>query len=357
MILIFFLTIVFLLIVVINCLGNQRPDVLLNRDATDEIKGVFAIGIMISHIATHMVIVPDSYVEKIFYYGLCFLGTAAVGVFFFFSGYANYLSIKNKNKIERVYWLSKQLTKVLITLFVCIVTVAVFLSLLGKPMMLFQLFCDYITLTMPYTTTWYLKIQVLLYLMLFASSFLKEKFQIVTLIIMSVIYIIVMIQCGFDDYWWNTILCFPAGALFGHCSKITNTVSTLYRGNNLLNKCCLMLSVLFLYMLNTIALRKNPLLEIILCIILTLMIVVVMCLLNSDLEIFRRIGKYSFELYLVHITLVSTLIGKYVIAKDIIVFALLSVCGAFISHHVAVKLLHFVMNKAEPVIRDIKNEE
>ena len=74
-----------------------------------------------------------------------------------------------------------------------------------------------ITFSLPGWDTWYIKIQLLLYVLLFIA-WLPDKLtanaRLALLTVLVVIAIVVMKQCGLSEYWWNTLPCFPAGAFF-----------------------------------------------------------------------------------------------------------------------------------------------
>lgn len=68
------------------------------------------------------------------------------------------------------------------------------------------------TLTMPGTTTWHLKAQVLFYVITLASLVITNyEMSVAGVIIGSAIYSFLMYYMGFETFWWHTALCYAIG--------------------------------------------------------------------------------------------------------------------------------------------------
>lgn len=93
---------------------------------------------------------------------------------------------------------------------------------------------DFLTLTIPHTTTWFFKVIVLTYIVTFLIFKLNVnrgwKVGMVTFV--SVIYYVISSKF-LPDFWYTSVLCFPMGMIVAHCKLRLNT------------KLQLLLSVLF----------------------------------------------------------------------------------------------------------------
>lgn len=318
--------------------GVRRTDV-LSKPSTDAIKGAFMLGIMISHIATHVELSPSGTEEKLVYYALSFLGTAGVGVFFFFSGYGCYGSIgRTTGRIEVLFWLGKRLWKTIYTFWICLFTVYAALSFAGHGISGSELIRDALTFTMPFTTTWYLKIQVLLYLII-AFSFLcarKARVRIAICVALSVAYVAIAATGGLRDFWWNMTMTFPLGMTTAALKERTYHLLARLRKKPFI-AVALGPVVILLYM-NLIAPQKAPVgktaFAVLCCSALVVFMVLFLLLLRPRNGIWGNIGTRSFELYLTHISLVSVIIDGSATFTKILLFFVSSFIMAYSLHAV-----------------------
>ncbi len=147
-----------------------------------------------------------------------YLGT---GLFFFMSGYGLYHSMAHKEVLP-VSYLWKRLFKMWSVLLIAYLFTEI-------PMMLNHEFgggilIDFLSLTIPYTTTWFFKVIVLTYIVTFFIFKLKiDKGTKVGLIVfLSVIYYVISSKL-LPDYWYTSVLCFPMGMVVAHCRPRFNT--------------------------------------------------------------------------------------------------------------------------------------
>lgn len=90
-----------------------------------------------------------------------------------------------------------------------------------------QLILQFVTLAVPYNETWFFRVIVGLYI----SSFLifkclkDNRYRIITLSIIILLYIIVMRHMEFGPWWYVTILNFPLGMLVANYYQKINQFS------------------------------------------------------------------------------------------------------------------------------------
>ena len=143
-----------------------------------------------------------------------FIGYLAVGLFFFLSGYGNMLSISHMQRsfTWKMAWIAKRIIGLLLIFYVA-EAMALICELLSHQPIIPSLW-GLITFSLPGWDTWYIKIQLLLYVLLFIA-WLPDKLtpntRLALLTVLAVMAVAVMRQCGLSEYWWNTLLCFPAG--------------------------------------------------------------------------------------------------------------------------------------------------
>lgn len=156
-------------------------------------------------------------------YVLSSLGDVGVGMFFFFSGYGNYSSIrKDDNKLDasakRFWkWFWKRVKKTILIFLMCYIVVGIVnIVLYDSNASPDEMIKGVLTLTLPGTTTWYLKIQLLFYVITLISvlSFGISK-SVWIVLILSIVYAVSMYRAGFATFWWHTSLCYSVGYLFG----------------------------------------------------------------------------------------------------------------------------------------------
>lgn len=343
---------------------NEKRTGLLSRDITDAAKGLAILGIFLSHIATHVTVEPQAVYEKVISYGMSFLGTAGVGVFFALSGWGNVHALERcLSGKDRLAWLGRRLKKIYVTLVVNnAVVMAVLYLAYGERVSLRAAVVDILTLSVPFAATWYLKVQVLMYLFLLVSApvsayvaeFItksvagnapgnipgvaagtvsksaledarQKRCQAAVVAVFCVGYIAAARGFGLPAHWWNMVLCFPLGILAaGYQEKMQKATSKK--------------SALFLFLAAYLALYLLCILtggmQAVVCTLLTASALCFFQAADASRKIFCIAGAYSFELYLVHIGLVDVAFAHGTPWVGVIQFTTLSIVGTFLVHHV-----------------------
>ena len=149
-----------------------------------------------------------------------------VAVFFMLSGYGNYFSAQKA--IDRFKWLIKRIVQILIPFIFCFIYVtAVQIIIFRSPVSLDYL-KNFVTFSIPGTTTWYFKIQILLYVFLTLAVIINWDKSHYILCGLVIIYIVVAYCIKMNDYWYMTSLCFPLGYMIGkYKDKFTNGLKSL----------------------------------------------------------------------------------------------------------------------------------
>lgn len=185
----------------------------LDKDRTYMLKGVCMIMIILHHIYVRVGFEPTV---------LGFMmrwGYVGTGIFFFLSGFGLFMSLNKKDHIPFT-WLTDKLKKFLAVYtaaFVCYLALAITID---PALLNWKLLVDYITLTIPGTTTWFFKVIVVLYILTYLvfCRNISSKAKVGVLSIISILYF-ALAYFYLPDFWWSSVLNFPLGLIVGHQYK------------------------------------------------------------------------------------------------------------------------------------------
>lgn len=187
-----------------------------DKSNTYEVRGLCMLLILFHHIYVQLlgmdVNVP--YVGMFLAPG-GYLGT---GLFFFMSGYGLYYSMSSRKELPYSY-LWKRLYK-MYSVYVIAFVLAVFPLVLRNESGGAELL-NFITLTIPNTTSWFFKVIVVTYIVTFLvfRSHMKELFKVGLIVGICILYYI--ISCNFlPDFWFTSVLCFPIGMIVAYRKNI-----------------------------------------------------------------------------------------------------------------------------------------
>lgn len=298
---IFFLSIVYIAAsAVLKPKQELSAAAFLPKNRTEMIRGIAAIAIVFSHIASYSKGAAPSGLLRAYIIFLTSLGGIGVDLFFFFSGYGNYFSVF-RNKDHRFKWLWKRCATLLIVYIVCLVLVLAVLFAGGYRTSAINIFNEIIHLTIPYSSVWYVKIQLLVYVFLVVASFMKDRrgqFIIVTLL--CFLSSAILFYIGFEDKWWKSTLCFAVGVFVGAYRSEIEKYIVQHK------KALLTVSVLgtpFVYY-GAIFVHAYPI-KTIGHIILCIFIIAIAQLIQMDSSFYYKLGSYSLALYLIHRSFVA----------------------------------------------------
>lgn len=133
-------------------------------------------------------------------------------MFLFLSGYGNYKSYASKDL--SFSWLIKRVERVLLPYIIIFVIDILFLNGFGMNNNIVQCL---INLTLPGRVLWYLKVQLILYILFFIIYSIKNISDTVKILIISgivLLYIIISAALAIPVYWYMTILFFCIGINF-----------------------------------------------------------------------------------------------------------------------------------------------
>lgn len=254
------------------------------------VRGIAIILILLHHIAMNMTGVPI--LLKAMFVPMGSLGTA---IFFMLSGYGNYFSLKNGT---RTGWLKRRTFRLLISFVVIFIFNYLFVRLLVPSVYIDNniksWFISFITLSLIPWTNWFIKIQLLVYVIYYLVTSKPIGIERGNYLIMAILtlYSIICFSIGVPDYWWTSSICYPLGSLVAankeRLLKCIKGKKGKYVTMNVLLFCVL---IILEYKVNIgIAIFAN--------IAGCILVILLSSILKLDSVFLRWIGTFSLELYL-----------------------------------------------------------
>lgn len=224
-------------------------------------------------------------------------GGLGVSIFFLLSGYGCWHSLRKLDSVkDKIIWLAQHVAKLLLYYLITFTTA----TLIRKFVYGVEddVMADFIRLCIPGTTTWYIKIQILMYAFLVVSSLLPWR-NTEGLFGMAVAYAVIAYFCGLTEFWWKTALCFPTGAVIAE-NKGVMELWLFNEKRKIAALSGIALACLFWIALDKIILPAHLIAYVGFSVCVTLLA----CLLDYRSFAFEKLGRYSLSIYLSHIGIV-----------------------------------------------------
>ncbi len=288
----FFVMMIFSLVGVRKSIGKIDEKDFLSVNQTNWLKGIAVAWIAFSHYY--------SYIGTFF---LCsYIGTCGVGIFFLCSGYGLTVS-KMKKKNYHKGFLKNKLTRVYAPF-----TVAFLLNWLMVLLIPIEctdnFFLGFITISLPNNITWYLKVQVIMYIVYYVLMLIcreNNKMFLGSMVALSVIFMIIGYCTGITSFWYQNTLWFAIGIFIAMYKTV------LF---NFLKKYFIFVfSMFFLVFVGGFALLYfiggKVIYDIIMLNAALVCIVLICSKISGDSKVVRFLGKYSIEIFFSHITVLT----------------------------------------------------
>lgn len=159
------------------------------------------------------------------------VGTIGVGLFFLMSGFGLMTSRMRKKDYNKNF-MRKRLSRIYPTFTISFVICCIIYCFLSWPLKTKHII-DFLILSLPDSVNWYLKVQVIMYVVFWLLSLIikdNKKF-VISLIGVSVLYFIIANLTLKNDYmWYETAPVFSIGAVLAfYKEKVYNIVSRKYK--------------------------------------------------------------------------------------------------------------------------------
>ena len=302
-----------------------------SKDHTNVLKGIGIIVVFFNHILPYLK--NNGYVfspltEKAIL-GNNILTQLMVGIFLFVSGYGVFESIKSKGE---GYVKSIPQKRLYTTLFNFDVAVILFLILnicLGISLNANQIALSFIAWDAIGNSNWYIFAILCCYLFSYVSCrlFDDHKKIIVFLIVLTLLYCAVISQVK-EEWWYNTVLCYPAGAIYSCYKEHFNKLVKMH-----FTKCILCAMVIFLV---TLATLRTPFLQNVFSISFAYLILILGSKFNLNVKWLKWGGQKLFPLYIYQrlpMLMIATLWPQFIVAQPllyIVISAIITIVLALI---------------------------
>lgn len=272
-------------------------------EATLPLRGVLALGIVLHHISQRVLqVVPTAWGISQFE----FWGAPVVAVFFFLSGYGLMKSLQVKGAAYLDGFLKKRMLKVVLPLLLCsLVYSVVNISILGGQFASVK--SDW-----PFLPNAWFCVTIIIYYFVFYLIALCSKSKQFRLLVWMWLFTFVYIGClkaiGFGNWWYQTVVSLNMGMTTVLLEK---HIRMLLVGNLRLVSCILFLFVCILsFWVSTENLTSFPLGWLTLSVFIGIFIYSLLCGFGlATNKILRFLGRYSYEIYLIHGAIVSVVFG------------------------------------------------
>lgn len=327
----FYLTILLTIISVFISCRKQDKEILLEKDSTVFVRGIAIMFVIFVHTMQHTN-ADDSMLNH-----LNQIGNLVVGTFFLLSGYGNTLSYK-KNKKHLEKWTLKRILRIYITFWVVWLIDLVAVMLINNDTYnITTLIKQAVTLTLPYWVNWYLKVQVISYVLFYIAYKLFKKNNDIVLLILTIICTAVLCILKLDVHWWNTVICFGMGSILAERKDlILNKLKN--KNKYILLVVSLIISVI-LFLLGTRYKNITIISSVAFCVFITIMLLVF----KFRSTIVCTIGNISLEIYLWHLVLLKVLFRNYRniinLNANILLLFVLSIALSYITNKLIRKII------------------
>lgn len=268
-------------------LVNKDPiSKFLPKETTYSLKGICMVMIIMCHTYIHWQITnPPGFMEYLY---IRKWGEWGSGLFLFLSGYGLFLSINKSERGEITYSYIWEKLKKLITPFIYVWVVYLLLFLLfDREKIKLELLSYFFTFAVPYAETWFFRVIVSLYILVYITfKFCKKNVLSVGIIVLlcSCYYLYVSKYSGLGRWWYNSIMCFPLGMIIAYFRTTISKINPL--------AITLLLQILFILV---ILYTKSDMLW---CMSFSLAILFLCNFISLNIYIFNWVGTNSLFFYL-----------------------------------------------------------
>ena len=187
----------------------------MSKKCTTCINGIFILIVFYSHIVTF---IDVQYSKDFLMFGFRnLLGQLMVTTFLFYSGYGLYYQI-NKKKDKYINSLPiKRILKTMLKFFVAVLSFVLVNILLHKSLSISKVLLSFIAWDSIGNSNWYIFSIIFMYLLTFISfKLIKNHKGAILLNTVLIILFIMFLSIYKEDYWYNTLLCYLFGLLYGY---------------------------------------------------------------------------------------------------------------------------------------------
>ena len=315
----------------------------LEKNSTNGLKGLLAIGIVLHHLSQW---ISSGETFSNFQY----MGTYIVSIFFFLSGYGLYIQTKVKPDYLTNFF-RKRLLKILIPfVFISGIYLIYRMAYLKEIINLNFFYNLFLKNTTIIYNGWFVNIIILTYIFFYISfKFIKNATVAITVnFIFIALYIVVAIKLNYGFWWYNSILTFIIGLVWAKKKKVIDYIFEKYYFLSLIlftilifisHKYSIVLSKVGLVDTYSYAIAAN-----IDNIIFTIYFMLIIKNIDFNNNYLLKLGSISFELYMIH-GLAIAFFSKYFTSSTL--NDILFTTTVFLASIISAKAIHLIITNIQ----------
>lgn len=312
-----------------------------NKNQTDFLKGICAVAIMLHHFTGKIEHHNFSAVYSVYMNA----GYLAVAIFLMISGYCLMLQLERKGCEYLNHFLHRRILRLYIPWVVC--TAFVGLLRLDNPLIILKNILTFnFTIEssgMPNATWFPIAITVFSIGFFCAAKWKNGRFIIAGVFLCAAIWSVWCMIIGVGTWWYNTAIAFPMGVCL--CKYRERLYQRVYKHYGLV---VIGLIAIFggTYLIMA-AWKSQVILQIICSSALALLTWVICLQVNLDGTIGRQIGKFSFELFLVHSAILKSFYGLGITNAGWTILLVLLACvfSGWVMHQISVAIIQKLLRR------------
>lgn len=267
----------------------------LDQDNTLYFKGIFVFMVILAHFGDY--IIYDGVLDKSYEFVNLLFNQLIVTMFFFYSGYGIFESVKIKGKQYIIDFPKKRLLIVWVSFVICVSLYLIGGWILGNSFSFKQIVLSYIAWDNLGNSNWFMFVTFAAYI-LFYISFIKynESKPLNNLLFFTGLLFLLMVFLYFtkSNLWYDTIICLPLGMWFSYYKESIDEY--MNNNRNWISSIILLISLFICtYLLG--AFIYHPI-YIITSACFSLIIVLLSMKLKLNSSILRYLGSHVFSIYM-----------------------------------------------------------
>ncbi len=278
---------------------NKQTRDYLSKNTTDCLKGLFAIIVVACHLRNNLLWMNNTILGQFFTVS----GYLSVAMFFFFSGYGMTFQYENKGKQYIEQFPKRRLLDFYVKYIIVILIYFIFGLVRGnfpKPISILKTFTFGGTLV---ANGWYIQAILFSYIFFYLIvRFLPKRFFALALTASFIIYLTLCLSLGLGGLWWQSYLAYFLGIIWAKNKvKIDNFLSKKYNFIlTLLLSFVLFGITLLLGNLNIVDPFSKTIIKSISSVFFVIFVLCLNLIINFSNKISSWLGKFSFEIYVIH---------------------------------------------------------
>lgn len=261
------------------------------------IKGIFVILVMLSHFKGYITL-SDNFADQMFATINGYIGQLMVTLFFFYSGYGIYESVKAKGRNYVVYFPKKRVLITWLSFAICVTLFLIEGYLLGNSFEPKTILLSYLGWDTLGNSNWFMFVTFGMYVMFFLAFIFDGNttsikslllFTILTLLFTAFLYLTK------ESWWWNTAFCFPLGMWF---SRYRNFIDEFCRTKKYGWIVLLMISGIGFLVSYYVSMKYSGVIFLIAACFFCLFVVVLSMKVKIRNSVLAFLGKHVFSIYM-----------------------------------------------------------